>query len=77
MGSWTVEGMPRKRFGCFAQLVYAAHQQAKRMKRAVLVTFHGRRPPHNTRVDMSNFLMFPGGRKDPTVDPTWHTNTRR
>lgn len=40
--------------------------------------FLGRRPRGPAqRIDTVDFLMFPGGRRDPTVDPQWYTNRKR
>ena len=76
-GNWTVGCLPGKRFSCFAELLLHAGNAARSRKKAVLVTYHGPRPPNNRATQQSNFRLFPDGRHDHSVDPTWHTNRKK
>lgn len=56
----------------------ALTEQQARRQAGVRVRFLGRRPRGPAqRIDTVDFLMFPGGRRDPTVDPQWYTNRKR
>lgn len=76
-GPWTVETLGGQRFTCFATMMVRAQAAARAAKRPILVSYHGPRHKNNRDVATTNFRLFPDGRRDPTIDPSWHTNGRR
>lgn len=74
---WTIEGLAGKRYGCFGRVKDAARKLAVQRRAPVKVIYHGHRSPTNNRnAGTANFLIYPNGRVDPTIDPTWYTNRK-
>ncbi len=82
-GPWTIETVQGKRYRCFQRLCMDAAKVARKLNRAVLVKYHGPRRKPNRDPLRSHFKMHPPGpghprgRRDLTVDPTWHARKKR
>jgi len=91
-GPWRIEGVPgtfhcfakvtdkswRRSLALYRGFKQQGVPEKEARKRAaVLVRYVGRRRQKPIRhIDRTNFLMYPGRRRDPKVDPDWWENRK-
>jgi len=73
---WRIQGC-RETISCWAVLNVRAKNIAIKRGKPVRVTYVGRKPRPNTRIDCCDFMMRRDGSRNPMIDPTWHAHKKK